>query len=429
MPASYSAAFPQSPDSGSGEFVRFTFPVTWSFLSRDPNAPQPEPKPELKHESPVARTAEPAPEPPAPHHRRLPVAGRRPEDLRSSAPKPPETGEIIAPVRAAEAVGSPGPRPPQQVETTALQRTAVDRPPADHAHGDRWEMVIPKMSRPVSWSSRKLISESPKTPDAHKVPDSPKAAPSKPPPSRPPEQPAAAAAAFSSAAVAAPIPQRAFGAPAFGLVDQKPSPDQRKFLVVGASSLTVLLIVASLFLSRKPDASGAKDSAPVAVTAGAPLIAGAVQWTPLAESPRRLSIVRGSTGLTDFRMSFQVPATAKAAGWIVRAADNKNYYAIRLEITNAPGGSSSAILKRFAVIDGIDQPVMRLPVAAAAQPGSGFKVRTEAVGNKFATWIGDRQIDQWADVRLGTGGVGVYNERGESPAALTSLAVFPLVRK
>jgi hypothetical protein len=81
------------------------------------------------------------------------------------------------------------------------------------------------------------------------------------------------------------------------------------------------------------------------------------------------------------------------------------------------------------VIDGRDQPATQIPVTIAVQPGASYKVRTEAVGNRFTTWIADRQVDEWTEERLADGGVGLYNDHGEPPTVVDGLAVFPLVKK
>jgi len=292
----------------------------------------------------------------------------------------------------------------------------MDRPNVDHARGvDRWEMVIPKMSRPGAHSPQKLISETPAASLPADVPSQPQEELST---ARPEDLAPKESGADASSSV-----------PEFAFLDRQSSRGTRKFVMIGASSLGALLVAGILAFSLTQDTVRSKGPALATVVTGPALPTGAAQWTPLAESPRWISVVSGSMNLTDFRMEFQRPAGAKPIGWVFRARDSKNYYAMRLELVKSAAGSSSVVMKRFAVIDGRDQPVTEIPVTVAIQPGAMYKVRTEALGNTFTTWIADRKIDEWTDARLGGGGVGLYNDRAELWTVVHDLAVFPLVRK
>ena len=305
-----------------------------------------------------------------------------------------------------------------------LEPRGRDHRSSDHPGLDRWEMVIPKMNRPAAWSSRKLI------PETKLISEAPVESLPAEVPSRPQEKVSTAQTEIAGTAERSgkrEISTGDFAAPDFAFADRKPAGSTRKFVTVGASSLAALLVAG--FLALSPTKSTGKDPATTPVVAGPALSMGAPVWTPLAESPRRISIVRGSLNLTDFRMDFQSPVSAKATGWVFRARDSKNYYAMRLEFVKFAAGSSSAVMKRFAVIGGLDQRVTPIPVTIPLQPGGMYKIRTEGLGNTFTTWIADRKFDEWTDARLSDGGVGVYNDHGDPAAVVSDLAVFPLLRK
>jgi len=281
-------------------------------------------------------------------------------------------------------------------------------------------MVIPKMIRPAAHSPQKLISDAPAAALPADVPSQPQEErlTAQLSTARPEDLAAKESGADASSSV-----------PEFAFLDRQSSRGTRKFVMIGASSLGALLVAGILAFSLAQDTASSKGPAPVTVVTGTALPTGAAQWTPLAESPRWISVVSGSMNLTDFRMEFQRPVGAKPIGWVFRARDSKNYYAMRLELVKSAAGSSSVVMKRFAVIDGRDQPVTEIPVTVAIQPGAMYKVRTEALGNTFTTWIADRKIDEWTDARLGGGGVGLYNDRAELWTVVHDLAVFPLVRR
>ncbi len=444
MPASHSAAFPQSPETGSPQLVRFCFPVTWSFLSPEA-VPPAEPKTE-RPRTPAFRWSTDAS-----------TSSFEPALERSPLPEPallqiPE--ETARPANLA---------PPAESQLPALNRRdltgsnhGAGQPAGGHTGPDRWEMVIPKMSRPVSWSSKKLITDtrtdapaakspaesSPKPPQqissgrpmlaiaAERRPMGPKAG------NKNATDESASPADFkaSPAAVAKelaePVP-----APEFTFLEQKAAGGSRKFVLIGGASLAVLVAAGVAVWSSTQEPVAAKTSASVAVVAGPALPSGDAQWSPLTEFPRRISLVRGSSNLADFRMSFQSPVSAKATGWVFRVKDSQNYYAMRLELPKPPAGASpgtgtsTGVLKRFAVIDGQDQPAAQFPVTVAIQPGALCNIRIEAVGGKFTTWIGDRKVDDWTDARLAAGAVGFFNDRGEPAAEVSNLAVFPLLKK
>lgn len=370
MPASNSAAVPQTPESGPEHVVRFTFPVTWSFLSQDASVPKIE-----------------CQEPPS----SLDVA-TAPTEFHATA----ETTELAAPV-------------------PAIDRLSGDADRTGASFGvDRWEMVIPKMSRPAARSSPKLIRDSPTAmPDENTR--NPAENDSKTDISSNIGPPNAAPIEGNTAEI---------GAPEFAFLNSKLQGSTRKFLVAGVAAVAAVFLAGVFAFSPKQESVRPKRPAPVALMTGPAIPAGAGQWTPLAEFPRRISVVRGSTKLTDFRMEFQIPYTAKPVGWIFRTRDSRNYYAMRWE-----PGKSSTFFERFAVIDGRDQPAEKIPVTIESKPGAITKIRTEAFGSTFTTWINDRKVDEWTDANLREGGVGLFNQSAESSATVTGLAVFPLVKK
>ena len=63
---------------------------------------------------------------------------------------------------------------------------------------------------------------------------------------------------------------------------------------------------------------------------------------------------------------------------------------------------------------------------AALPLGGRYKIRFEAVGDHFTTWLQDRKVDEWTDARLKTGGAGVYSEGIEQSTLHGDFRVTPL---
>ena len=143
---------------------------------------------------------------------------------------------------------------------------------------------------------------------------------------------------------------------------------------------------------------------------------------------RQISILRSSQTLTDYRIEMQGQIETKAIGWVFRAADPKNFYVTKLEIVK-PGLEPTIALVRFAIIDGEEQVHAQLPLAMKFRRDTLFKIRFDAVGDHFTTYVQDEKVDDWTDDRVKTGGVGLYSERGETATLKGGMSVVPLVIK
>jgi hypothetical protein len=389
MPASHSAAFLHPPESGAERPVHFSFPISWEFLSKDRTVPQSKPQPDSKRSAVIVGA----------------LAGSRPEQAEFTAPPALEiVDSAVTPIA------------PAPVEIAAPEGTAEPASGDRSDQADRWGMVIPKMSRPAARPSKTLISESRGAQIAAKNP------------AQPLRQLSASRekAVTDSLSAERGIDER-FPAPQFDVIAPKPWRGIPLPVTIGAAAGVALLILGVLLYTPPQKTALPMKPAPVVMTLGPALPAGKADWVPLAVWPRQISVVRGSMSLTDFRMEFQGQINAKAMGWVFRAQDAKNFYAMKLEMAGA-GAEARVVLKRFAVIDGRDQMVTQVPLPKGFGPGASFKVRTEGLGDKFTTWISDSKVDGWTDGRLRAGGVGLYHDPGEAGAVVGNVAIFPEMR-
>jgi len=58
-----------------------------------------------------------------------------------------------------------------------------------------------------------------------------------------------------------------------------------------------------------------------------------------------------------------------------------------------------------------------------------YKVRFDAIGNRFTAWVQGEKIAEWTDSRFGSGGVGFFSERDEHAALQGTVNVMALVPK
>jgi hypothetical protein len=194
-----------------------------------------------------------------------------------------------------------------------------------------------------------------------------------------------------------------------------------------AGVVAVLAIATGSFFVR----SNAGHNAPM-VDAGPPLPNAPDDWlqsfSPDAPLPRKISLLRASGDLSDYRVEFESVIQSKAAGWVYRAKDPRNFYVSKLEIQK-PGTEPAVAAAHYAVIDGQELAHTRVPLPRGAAETAVYKIRFQAVGNHFTTWVQDQKVDDWTDDRIKAGGAGLYSEDGERAALRSSFKVVPLMRK
>jgi hypothetical protein len=196
-----------------------------------------------------------------------------------------------------------------------------------------------------------------------------------------------------------------------------------------AGLVAVLALAAGFFFVKST--GGSTANAPI-VEAGPPLPNAPDDWlqnfSPDAKRQRRVSLLRASGDLSDYRVEFESAIQSKAAGWVYRAKDPQNFYVSKLEIQK-PGTEPAAVVAHYAVINGEELARTRVPLPSGSGADAVYKIRFQAVGNRFTTWVQDQKVDDWTDDRIKAGGAGLYSEDGERAALRSSFKVVPLMRK
>ena len=118
----------------------------------------------------------------------------------------------------------------------------------------------------------------------------------------------------------------------------------------------------------------------------------------------------------------------KGLGWVYRAQDSKNFYVSKIELEKA-GLNPKYVVAHYAVIGGVDQARTQMPLSATVPLGGHYKIRFEAVEDRFTTWLQDQKVDEWSDARLKTGGAGLYSEGVEQSTLYGDFRVTPLPRE
>ncbi len=198
---------------------------------------------------------------------------------------------------------------------------------------------------------------------------------------------------------------------------------------IGGAMGIVLIAVAALF----PFGPSQPALAPAPRMEIAPALpAGPADWIekysllPTApDRTRRVSLIRGSGNLTGFRLELRALIQEKALACAFRVRDPGNFFVMKVLVVR-PSADPLVALERFAVIGGRDEPHAQIPLPMQTYLDTPYRVRLEAVGNRFTAWIQDVKVDEWTDSRLPAGGVGISREPGELWRLQGDLKVYPL---
>jgi hypothetical protein len=200
----------------------------------------------------------------------------------------------------------------------------------------------------------------------------------------------------------------------------------------GKLTIAILLVViAGIVFYSMSSKSHAPAPAPVSNTeegVGPSIMLGEGGWVQGwggdpngSNTGRQITIYRPSLKLTDYRIEFQGEIDSKSIGWVFRALDPYNYYAMKLAIVT-PGLSPKMALIKYAVIQGHEREMGRVPLDIAARNDTVFNVRVDVRGSKFSTSVQGQPVDVWTDEQIKSGGVGFLNERAER-ARIKSAAI------
>jgi hypothetical protein len=128
--------------------------------------------------------------------------------------------------------------------------------------------------------------------------------------------------------------------------------------------------------------------------------------------PGPLAIFKPTVTLTDYHFDFLEEIDQKAMGWVVRAQDLNNYYAMKLVVVK-PGPLPLVHMVRYAVIGGKEGPRVDKPLPLNVRADMLYRIQVTARGGDFTIMVQGQVVDFWSDNRLQHGGIGFFCNRGE----------------
>jgi hypothetical protein len=381
-----------------------------------------------------------------PHLKVLPL---RPKVALATGYVPPSKASVVpetTPAAAAPAPATPvrlqAPPKPVAAGKPAARLTQPKQPsqagkpvqPAAAKTAEPRTQAAPKPAAPKI-DAPKPVATTPAPEVSAKAPPVEKEQPSKPAPIAEQPKPAvdpvkqAPAKAKPVADKASPAPDQAKpdnakpdNAPSFGIA-QAGNNSWIGSLKVKLGLAIVLLVIACIYFlgwgGAKSNKPGISNAAVSSDGSGPSIIMGEGGWVEnWAGDPnglhagREITIYRPSLKLSDYRLEFQGSIDTKSVGWVFRAADPQNYYAMKL-MTVSSGLSPKVALFKYLVANGKQTQVGRVPIELAVQQDTVFNIRVDVRGPQFTTYIQGQQVDSWTDDQLKIGGAGFLNEREE----------------
>lgn len=126
-----------------------------------------------------------------------------------------------------------------------------------------------------------------------------------------------------------------------------------------------------------------------------------------------MALFRPSLKYTDYHMEFYGQIEEKSMGWVVRAQDKKNYYAMKFKVIE-PGLRPVIAMVHYNVVNGKKGHVEETPLPTLMiHNNQPYHVDVDVRGNHFMAAIEGEPVDSWTDDAPSKGGVGFFSETGE----------------
>ncbi len=125
-----------------------------------------------------------------------------------------------------------------------------------------------------------------------------------------------------------------------------------------------------------------------------------------------LALYRPTLKFEDYRVEFFGQIEAKSIGWTVRAADTRNYHAMKLTVVEE-GLRPFVALVQYNVADGKSGHRTQTPLNVMVHHNRPMQLTVDVRGNRFVTSIDGEEVDSFIDNTRRAGGVGFFSEAGE----------------
>jgi hypothetical protein len=125
-----------------------------------------------------------------------------------------------------------------------------------------------------------------------------------------------------------------------------------------------------------------------------------------------MALFQPSLNYTDYHMEFYGQIEEKSMGWVVRAQDKQNYYAMKFKVIE-PGLRPIIAMVHYQVVNGKRGHTQETPLSVMVHNNQPYHVSVDVRGNHFVAAIEGEPVDAWTDDAPKKGGVGFFSDAGE----------------
>jgi hypothetical protein len=125
-----------------------------------------------------------------------------------------------------------------------------------------------------------------------------------------------------------------------------------------------------------------------------------------------LALFDPSLAYSNYRMEFFAQIESKSVGWVVRARDRNNYYAMKFRVVE-PGLRPIIAMVHVTVLAGKPGRELVIPLSVMVHNDEAYHMAVEVRGNRMVTSIEGQEVDSFTDNALASGGVGFFADAGE----------------
>ena len=138
-------------------------------------------------------------------------------------------------------------------------------------------------------------------------------------------------------------------------------------------------------------------------------------WTRSAAGyvhPGELALFHPTLKYTDYRLEFFGQVENHGMGWVVRAQDKQNYYAMKVSVLQA-GLRPVIAMTHYPVVNGQRGHKVETPLSVMVHNNTPIHVAVDVQGNRLTASVEGQTVDSWVDDMMPAGGVGFFSEAGE----------------
>jgi hypothetical protein len=146
------------------------------------------------------------------------------------------------------------------------------------------------------------------------------------------------------------------------------------------------------------------------------------EWETQPIAKAALHLWKPTSMLRNYHFEFNGRLEKSSLAWAVRATDAAHFQAVKLAIVKASKKAPNAALIRYAVVDGVPQKSVEVPLPLTLVQGTTYHISVNLEGRRMVTYLNGRVISNAELPDLARGGVGFIDDPAD-PQHIESVAL------